>query len=351
VSSGIFVYVSQHTSAQISVLRMDPDSGALTPVQDVPATGRVMPLAVSPDRRFLYASLRNEPWQVASFAIDGQSGKLTHLGNSSAFETMVNICTDLTGRHLLAAANTPKGRRTGILSVFPIGVHGVVQSPYQMLRTPPKLHTVQPDPTNRYIVGASCDGNAIVRYRFDAVTGAIDSEPLAEVLFEPGRGPRHLQFHPNGRSLSVINEYDASVSVFSYDPVTAALSEIQIADAKPPGFAIGEYLDKGVTASGADIHYTPDGKWLFASVRASLTIAGFAVDQATGTLTSAGHAPAPNAPRAFGIDPLGKFLFAAGDVSRNLVAYRIDQASGALTQIGEYATGDGPNWVEVVRLF
>jgi 6-phosphogluconolactonase len=351
VSSGIFVYVSQHASAQISVLRMDPDSGALTPVQDVAATGRVMPLAISPDRRFLYASLRNEPWRVASFAIDGQTGKLTHLGNTPAFETMVNICTDLTGRHLLAAANSPKGRRTGILSVAPIGAQGVVQSPYQMVRTPPKLHSVQPDPTNRTIVGASCDGNAIIRHRFDAVTGVLDPEPLAPVLFEPGRGPRHLRFHPNGRSLSVINEYDASVCVFRYDCSTAALSEIQIADAKPPGFVTGEYLDKGVTASGADIHYTPDGRWLFVSVRASQTIAGFAVDQANGTLTSTGHAAAPDAPRGFGIEPLGKFLFATGDVSRNLVAYQIDQTNGALTKIAEYATGGGPNWVETVRLF
>jgi len=350
MSGGIFVYVSQHASEQISVLRMDPGTGVLTPVQDVPATGRVMPLAISPDRRFLYASLRNEPWSVASFAIDGWTGELTHLGNTPAYETMVNITTDLTGRFLFAASNSPKGRRTGILSVAPIGTQGVVQSPYEMVRTPPKLHSVQPDPTNRFIVGASCDGDAIVRHRFDAATGIFDPEPLPPVLFEPGRGPRHFRFHPGGRSLAVVNEYDASVCVFRYNPQTGGMAELQIADAKPPGFVAGDYRGKGITASGADIHYTPNGRWLYVSVRGSLTIAAFAVDQTTGKLTNVGHVPAPDAPRGFGIDPFGRFLFAAGDESNDLIAYRIDGTSGALTQIAEYATGGGPNWVEVVRL-
>jgi 6-phosphogluconolactonase len=59
----------------------------------------------------------------------------------------------------------------------------------------------------------------------------------------------------------------------------------------------------------------------------------------------------PEAPRGFGIDPSGRFLFVAGDVTSNLVAFRVDPVSGALTQLAEYKVGDGPNWVEVVRLW
>jgi 6-phosphogluconolactonase len=77
--SGLYVYVSQQGGRQISVLRMSP-AGELTKVQDIPVTGKVMPMAVSPDRRFLFAALRTEPYSIASFAIDGANGMLTHPG-------------------------------------------------------------------------------------------------------------------------------------------------------------------------------------------------------------------------------------------------------------------------------
>jgi 6-phosphogluconolactonase len=128
------------------------------------------------------------------------------------------------------------------------------------------------------------------------------------------------------------------------------LSEIQIADAKPEGFVPFDRRGKGITAAGADIHFTPDGKWLYVSVRGSLTIAAFAVDHATGLLDAVGHFPAPADPRGFAIDPFSRFLLVAGDITNNLVVHRIDAATGALTQVADYQTGEGPNWVECVRL-
>lgn len=349
-TSGIYVYVSQHASEQISVLRMDPETGALTPVQDVPATGRIMPMAISPCRRFLYASLRNQPWSLATFAIDGATGRLTHMGNTPGFESMVNIALDRSGRFLLGANNPARVQRTGILTVQPIGPQGMVQAHVDMVRTPPKLHSVMVDPTNRFILGTSCDGDAIIRHAFDAVTGTLDPEPLSPVMVEPGRGPRHMRFHPDGRTLYVVNEYDASVCVFRYHPHRGLLSEIQIADAKPEGYEPADRRGKGISAGGADIHVTPDGKWLYVTVRGSLTMAAFAIDPATGRLTVTGHTPMPGEPRGFGIDPLGRYLFVAGDVSSNLVSHRIDAQTGALTPLAQYQLGDGPNWVECVRL-
>lgn len=349
-SGAFYVYVSEHASEQISVLRLDPESGALTSVQQIAATGRIMPMAISPDRRFLYASLRNEPWSIANFAIDPATGELTHLGNTAAYESMVNIATDRSGRFLFAANNPKRDQRTGILTVFAIGPQGFVQAGCDMVRTPPKLHSVIPDPTNRFIFGASCDGNVIVRHRFDATTGTLDLEPMTPIMVEPGRGPRHMRFHPNGRFMYVVNEYDASICAFRYHPQTGMLSEVQIADAKPDGYVPTDRRGKGITAAAADIHFTPDGRFLYVSVRGSLTIAAFAVDTATGELSAAGQFPAPADPRGFAIDPFGRFLIAAGDASSNLVVYRIDKTSGALAKLEEYAVGDGPNWVECIRL-
>src|SRR5437762_195114 len=77
-----YVYVSNADSREISVLSLDLANGELSPVQTVPVTGAVMPLALSPDRKFLYAALRSEPYTVASFRIDSASGKLTQIGAS-----------------------------------------------------------------------------------------------------------------------------------------------------------------------------------------------------------------------------------------------------------------------------
>lgn len=140
--SGLYVYVSHQRSRHISVLRMSPASGELSRVQDISVTGRVMPLAVSPDRRFLFAGLRSEPYSIASFAIDGSNGMLTHLWDAPAAESTPYICPDRTGRFLFAAYNpSERSRRTGSISVSAIGAHGYVQAPHQLIRsTSAKLH-------------------------------------------------------------------------------------------------------------------------------------------------------------------------------------------------------------------
>ena len=178
--SGMYVYVSQQDARQISVYRMSL-SGELSKVQDVSVTGKAMPMAVSPDRRFLFIALRTEPYSIASFAIDGANGTLTHLGNAPAPNSAPYISTDRTGRFLLGAYNPesePAGRRTGWISVSAIGPHGHVQPPHQVIRTPPKTHSILPDPSNRFAFVASCDGDAIVRYAFDAATGLLNPDPL-----------------------------------------------------------------------------------------------------------------------------------------------------------------------------
>ena len=82
----------------------------------------------------------------------------------------------------------------------------------------------------------------------------------------------------------------------------------------------------------AELHLTPDGRFLYASERRSSTLASFAVDAARGTLTPLATTPTEAEPRGFAITPDGRFLFAVGQASHRLSRYAIDSASGALTQ-------------------
>ena len=73
-SAATWVYVSNADSQEISVLELDRSQGTVKPVETVNVGGQVMPMAVRPDKRFLYAALRSQPFRVTSFAIDPATG-------------------------------------------------------------------------------------------------------------------------------------------------------------------------------------------------------------------------------------------------------------------------------------
>jgi len=341
--SKIFAYVSHAASRNILVFRLDPESGEATRMQEVPIAGKVMPLAVSPDRRFLYAALRSQPYSIASFTIDGLSGRLTHLG-SAPLPPMTYISTDRSGRFLFGASipeNTAKPMAS-VISVSAIGVHGFVQPPHQIIRTDPMMHAILPDPSNRYVLATSCDGDLILRQIFDAATGLFSSNALPPVRVKPGAGPRHFVFHPNNRFLYLLNETDASIYAFGYDAAGGALTELQIVSALPPDFSGKPYA--------ADVRLTPDGRFLYASERNSNTLAAFRVDRASGRLAGIGNFPTAQQPRSIGIDPNGRYLLVAERRSNSITSYAIDRETGNLSKLKNYPTGNEPSWIEIVGL-
>ena len=152
-----------------------------------------------------------------------------------------------------------------------------------------------------------------------------------------------MNFSPDGRFVYLLNELDCAIYVFPYDSAAGILGkETQIASALPPGFSDKPW--------GADIHLTPDGKFLYASERTSSTLAAFSVDKKSGVLTAIGTYPTEKQPRGFNIDPSGSTLIAVGQLSNSLTAYRIDKKTGALTKLKEYPVGKNPNWVEIVKM-
>jgi len=336
-SAATIVYVANADSHDISVLRLDVASGELEAVQRVDAGGSVMPLAVSPDRRFLHASIRSEPVAVASFAIDAASGRLAANGRSPLPASMCWIGTDRSGRFLLSASYGGS-----VVAVSPIDANGVVQPAQQVEATAPNAHAVQADPTNRFLFATSLGGGLVLSYRFDAATGRFAPNDPAAWTARPGAGPRHFAFHPGLPIVYLLNELDATIDVLAFDAGRGALSPLQTIGALPPGFAGAPWA--------ADIHGRPDGRFVYACERRSSTIAAFAVDAASGRLSLVGHVPTQAQPRSFAIDPSGRWLVTAGQLSNRIDVHAIDAASGTLAKHGEMAVGRNPNWVEIVAL-
>ncbi len=337
-----FVYVGNAESNEVYVLQLDPQNGDLTvvdktPIPGIEKPGISSPMSVSPDRRILYVGTRGEPKIAAGFAIDPSSGKLTHIANGPLADSLAYIAVDRTGRFLLGASYP--GHR---VTVNPIGAPGKVGPPQQVLENYPNAHSIRADAANRFVLVPTLGNDRVNQFAFDAATGKLTptAAPAAETRSKAG--PRHFVYHPDGKLVYVIGELDGNVYVFDYKSASGDLVPKQVVSALPADF-VGK-------PAAADLHITPNGKFLYGSERTSSTLAGFQVDAAKGTLTPIGSVPTEKQPRGFGIDPSGRYLLAVGQLSHGLSSYSIDQASGKLTKLKEYPMGKNPNWVEIVDL-
>ena len=337
-----FVYVGNAESNDIYLLELDRQSGELTMVEQVPIPGIAeagisTPMAVSPDHRFLYVATRGEPKVAAGFAIDQTSGRLTHIASGPLADSMAYIATDRTGRFLLGASYP--GHK---ITVNPIGPPGTVQPPHQVLTDHPNAHSILADASNRHVLALTLGNDRVNQFKFDEATGMLAPNTPPSVRVKEKAGPRHFAFHPNGKLVYVLGELDASVYVFDYDAGTGQLKEKQTVSALPPDFQ-GK-------PSAADLHVTPDGKFIYGSERTSSTLAGFKIDPANGLLSPIGSVPTEKQPRGFNVDSSGRYVLAVGQLSHGLSSYRIDADSGRLTKLKEYPMGKNPNWIEIVDL-
>ena len=338
-----FAYVGNADSNDISVFRIEPGSGKAEAVQTVAfpgveKPGSSTPLTLSPDHTLLFAGVRAQPYTVLSFAIDARSGHLTYRGSGPLADSMANIATDRTGKFLFSASYG--GNKVALNS---IGSDGIVQAPKDVIPTGLNAHAFLPSPDNHFVFATNLGSDQILSFRFDAATGTLAPNDAAVIKVAEKNGPRHFVFHPNGKFVYLVNELSANLLVFSYDATHGTWQQIQQASALPQGPDGRPFEGK---PWAADIHLTPDGRFLYASERTSSTIAAFRVDAESGKLAPLGSFATEKQPRAFAIDPSGHVLAAVGELSDGMSVYAIDPVSGALKLLQSYPVGKKPNWVE-----
>jgi 6-phosphogluconolactonase len=336
------VYVSNAGSKEVFVLAMNRATGALELIEKTPVPGTdkpspaSLPMATSPDKHFLYAQLRSEPYPVSTFAIDRTTGRLKHLAATPLVDQMAYINTDRTGKFLLAASYV--GAK---LAIYPINAQSIVEAKAtQILDTKPKAHCVVIDAGNKTVYVPVLGGDIVMELKFDPATGTVSPNGPGEVATKAGAGPRHLTLHPNGRFAYLITETTATIGSYAVDPASGTLKELQFVDTN-------EYKEQ---PAASDIHVTPDGKFLYGAERKTSMLIGYKIDPDKATLTHIGRFPTEKTPRGFAIDPRGKFLLSVGMDSAGMTVYTIDQASGELKPIGNYPMGTQPNWIEMVDL-
>lgn len=335
-ASATWVYVANADSQDVSVMQLDRAAGILKPVASVAVGGTAMPMVVSRDKKFLYVALRSQPFRVVTFAIDGATGGLKKLGESTLADSMANIDLDASGKWLFGASYG--GNKITVNSIGNDGVVGAVQ---QIVKTAPNAHAIHADASGKYVFATSLGGDNLSSWKFDPVTGVLTANDPALVNVAPAKaGPRHFLWDKPQKYVYLLNELDGGVDVFSYDAGKGAMSHVQRSTVVPPGFTGKVWA--------ADLQISPDGRFLYGSERTSSTLTTFKVDPGTGRIVVVGQTPTEKTPRGFAVDSTGRFLIATGQESHGVSLHAIDPATGLPGPGKSQPAGKNPNWVEIV---
>ena len=294
-------------------------------------------MALAPGGTALYAALRTAPFPVTTFAIDSVTGRLSRQGTAPLPAPMAYISAGAGGRFLMGASY-----KEGKLSISEIGPDGVKAPPVQVVTTPPKAHCIIHGRCKDIVYATTVEGDAIMVFHLDAKSGQLAKAEPHFIACRPGSGPRHLAPHPRLNVLYCVNELAGTLAAFAIENETGALSEMQYEALTPPGFS--------GNARAADLHVTADGRFAYASVRNTNSIAGFRIDPGSGRLSKIGLFQAEASPRSFALDPQGRFLICAGQDKNTVAVYAIDPANGALIPRHRYSAGLNPSWIVTLAL-
>jgi len=305
-------------------------------IPGIAKTAGSTPMAISPDRKFLFAATRGEPMVAASFRIDPATGKLSHVANGPLDGSMAYIATDRSGRFLLAASY-PNNKVT----VNPIAPDGTVQPPKQIIPTEPNAHAIPARCRQPLRAGDQPRRQLGAAVRFDPATGTLSPNDPPSAAGQRQRWPTALRVSPGHGRVYLVNELEASVYVFAYDAKTGLLKEEQVISALPD--------KKPEKIWAADLHLTPDGKFPLRQRARHQHDRGLQGRPRNGTLALIGHTPTEQQPRGFAIDSTGRYLLAVGQLSDSMTSYAIDANTGELAQLKQYPMGKNPNWVEIVN--
>ena len=346
--------VAPHALAQTSIYRVllgthgkvsrgiytatfDSATGVLGPITlaaEVP-NPTFLALHNAGSRRIVYAvSEVDGPGASVSAFIVSRGGEILTLLNRQPTEgdspTHLSLTPD--GR-ALATANYSGGSVTtfriaddGILSAPVSHIQYTGSGPDPKRQTVPHAHSAQFSPDGQWLLVNDLGLDRINVYRVDPATAVISPATPAFWSADPGAGPRHIAFHPNGRWLYSVNEMGDTVDQLAWDAANGHLTHLSQVSTLPAEFPPHK-------ANAGEILCSPDGKQIYVGNRiAAETIAVFGVDPSTGALTLRQLAAnGGQNTRHIALDPTGRWMLLSNQASGTLVVLERDRSTGELS--------------------
>jgi 6-phosphogluconolactonase len=314
-------------------------------------------LTISPDQKYVYAVNENADstrftitGHVAAFSFNKTTGRLNFINKQeSGGKHPCYITIDKTGKWVFVGNYS-----SGSLAVLPVRSDGGLNVATQTInhegssvvsdrQEAPHVHATFLNPNNKVLYVPDLGIDKVMIYNFDIKKGELKSATNPFVITEPGAGPRHIDIHPNRKYAYLMEELTGSISVYKIGK-DGFLSLLQNISGLPRDFngAIGS----------ADIHVSPDGRFLYCSNRGeSNTIGILSINPSNGMLVWIDdQSTLGKTPRNFSLDPTGNFLLVANQNSDNIVIFKRDKQTGLLTDTGKRINVSKPvclKWLDV----
>lgn len=338
IDTDYYLFVGTYTgegSEGIYLYKFNSEDGTVTPADTVSSSNPSY-LTLSPDHSFLYAVSEegdSTDASVSAFSFDKENAEITFLNKqSSRGGAPCYVSIDQTGQAVFVG-----NYLGGSLAMLPIEDDGSLaesttaivhegSSVNERRQNSSHVHCTIISPDNQMLFVTDLGTDTVTGYAFSSDSLTLQTEPSVVFETEPGAGPRHLTFHPNGEYAYLVNELNGTVVAFSYDG--ESLEELQTISTLPENYE-GRF-------SGADIRVSADGRFLYASNREDLNnIVIYSIDQNSGMLEKVGEQSSGGAhPRNFMIDPTGAYLIVANRNTDNIVVFERDQDSGLISPTG-----------------
>ncbi|MGI4752071.1 MAG: lactonase family protein [Janthinobacterium lividum] len=308
-----------------------------TKYEQVAKTSNPSFLAISANKKYVYAvneSHNPAGDSVTAFKFDTHSGKLTYLNQLATYgNDPCYVSVDKKNKNLFVANYS-----SGNLTAYSLKSNGRLGDTLQTIRhlggsvdtsrqKTAHVHAVILSPDEKYLLADDLGTDKVYEYSYQP-NRKQPLMPAAQptVSVKAGAGPRHLVFSQNAKHAYLVQEMGAKITVFNY--AGGKLTAAQTVEMENASF-------KGQNGA-ADIHFSPDGKFLYASNRGEANdLVIFKVNKISGKLSFVQRQSClGKGPRNFAIDPNGNFLMVANQISNDIYTFKINKTTGKLAQTG-----------------
>jgi len=328
-------YTSDEGSKGIYVYRFNTETGES---EEVSVTEVANPsyLTLSPNEKFVYSVGENDEGDGAAYAFsfDKKTGRLVPINSQSTQSAgPCYITIDKKGKNVHTA-----NYGGGSISSFQVKSDGGLSELVSLIRfkgsgpdtvrqKSPHVHCVRYSPDGKYLFATDLGTDKI--YRMEAMEAVFEGQPaisestLIAFVTPPGTGPRHFDFHPGEEYVYLLGELSGEVIVYDYNDGYLKIKQTIASD------TVG-------ALGSADIHVSPDGRFLYTSNRLKADgIAIFSINPDDGKLKKVGYQLTARHPRNFAITPNGKFLLVASRDDNKIQVFAINSETGLLTDTSQ----------------
>lgn len=322
----------------IHILEMDCETGDLQEVFSPQASPNPSYLTLHPNGRTLYAVNELKEYEgqfggsVSAFAVRAD-GTLKYLNTQRSYgQDPCHLAVSPHGKYLVIA-----NFMSGSVCVYALDDDGSIglqtdfvqhegSGPNKARQSGPHAHAALFDPQGKFVLIPDLGKDEIVVYTLDPLSGKLMPAPSPAYTCQAGAGPRSGEFHPVLPVFYCINELTSSIAVLKYESATSQMTHIQTISTLPSDFSGNNTC--------ADLHVSPDGRFVYGSNRGHNSLMVFSVDQWSGTLEQIGAVSTNGrTPRQFAL--AGDFVLVGNQDSNSISVFRRDPDNGLLHQASQ----------------